>query len=78
MPKALAGELGKPHLNHINLLFLEEACIADALRIQEATLREVVEWADKVCMEHGMRKHRRCDKCWQAKLKEWGIDQHSP
>ncbi len=36
-------------------------------------IREVVEWGETVCMEHGMRKHRKCDKCWQAKPKEWGI-----
>jgi len=28
-------------------------------------LRWFVEWGDEICMEHGMKKRRRCDKCWQ-------------
>lgn len=39
----------------------------------KAGQEEVMKWGDVVCMEHGMRKQRRCDTCWQAKLKELGI-----
>ena len=41
---------------------------------EQEGIRKVVEWADEVCMEHGMRKKRKCDKCWQAQQKEWGIE----
>lgn len=36
----------------------------------KAQLLKVVKWGDEVCMEHGMRKRRRCDKCWQSFLQK--------
>jgi len=45
------------------------------LKIAETLIRkecdkEWVKWGDEVCMEHGMKKRRRCDKCWQARKEE--------
>jgi len=36
-------------------------------------IKEVMEWGETICMEHGMRKRRKCDKCWQAYKKSKGI-----
>jgi len=41
--------------------------------------KEVVDWGEEPC-PHGITKHtkhykkRDCPDCWQAKLKEWGIE----
>lgn len=50
----------------------------------KAGIREVVDWSDDICIlhgdadarvrhGHGLRKGH-CKVCWQAKLKEWGIE----
>jgi len=50
---------------------------------RKAGIREVVEWGDNICDKHpteatkrGLRwiLQRECPQCWQAKLKEWGVD----
>ena len=45
---------------------------------RELGRREVVEWGNGRC-EHSpkrfTRRHR-CFKCWQGKLKEWGLDEN--
>ena len=42
--------------------------------IVEAQAKKLFEWGETVCMEHGMRKRRHCDKCWQQLKKDVGID----
>ena len=42
----------------------------------KAGLKEVVEWGEEPCphfLTIGMKK-RACPECWQAQLKEWGVE----
>lgn len=41
-----------------------------AKRQRDDTLKQFIKWGDEVCMEHGMKKRRRCDKCWSSLQKE--------
>ena len=55
-------------------ILMEKVLLEQAEVAYKAGIREVVEWGEIICMEHGMRKHRKCDKCWHSQLKEWGIE----
>jgi len=42
-----------------------------------AGIREVVEWSDDKCphcIGWNVKSRRKCELCWQAKLKEWGME----
>ena len=41
----------------------------------KAGKKEMVKWGSEPCVGHqrGIFKHQ-CHLCWQAKLKEWGLD----
>ena len=53
--------------------------IADQAEITwDKAIREVVEWGEEWCThttaDDAPQFKRECDKCWQAKLKEWNIE----
>lgn len=50
----------------------------DAAKAQaRLTLQQVVEWLDEKCPHAtgwNVQAKRKCEMCWQEKLKEWGIE----
>jgi len=45
----------------------------EARRMCQARVERIFTYGKEVCMEHGMRKRRKCDKCWQALEKQEGV-----
>ena len=58
--------------------YLPDEVRSDAKKISLAQLKNVVEWGQEICLEHGHKNRggkarRECYKCWQAIGKEAGL-----
>ena len=44
----------------------------------KAGIKEVIDWGSEVCPGHAIYQYslyrRQCSRCWQDKLKDWGIE----